>query len=373
MPSAPAMRIAGTDRARAIWRAPRARVRFPCPDPIPPPATVSRITSATRVLVARAPTRIDFGGGWTDVPPYPAEHGGFVCNLAIAHHATVRLAEGGRAGASDAEAHGMSALVTAALRRAGASGLRAALASDFPIGAGLGGSSAAGVAMQGALAAWRGARLDRTELAEASRAIEVHDLGVAGGRQDHYAAAYGGALGLRFLGRGDDEWVEVEQIALAPSTRAALEQRLVLVYTGQSRISGDTITAVLDAYAARVPRVLDALQRMKHLAEEMARALAAGDVDALGAHLREHWTHQRALHPAITTPTIDAIVDAAARAGALGWKALGASGGGCVVLVAPDHGADRVRAAVAPFGEMLDVAIDDAGVTVLHDEAEGAA
>ncbi|HYD53724.1 MAG TPA: hypothetical protein VEA99_13900, partial [Gemmatimonadaceae bacterium] len=179
----------------------------------------------SRVVVARAPTRIDFGGGWTDVPPYPEEHGGFVCNLAITRYATARV-EAGDAGAhdADAEAHGTSSLVAAALRLAGESSLRATLASDFPIGAGMGGSSAAGVAVHGALARWRGATLDPTELAERSRAAEVRDLGIPGGRQDHYAAAYGGALALQF-----GERVEVERIPLTDELRAALPRRCVLV------------------------------------------------------------------------------------------------------------------------------------------------
>ena len=326
---------------------------------------VSHTFSATRVLVARAPTRIDFGGGWTDVPPYPEEHGGFVCNVAITRHARVRLSEERASYDEDAERHGVSALVAAALRRAGAGTLRTTLASDFPIGAGLGGSSAAGVAVNGALARWCGEPLDAASLAERSRAVEVEDLGVAGGRQDHYAAAIGGALGLRFESR-----VTATRIALSPETRTALARRCVLVYTGQSRISGDTIAAVLDAYRARTPRVLDALARMKALAIQMADALAAGDVDALGALVGEHWVHQRALHPAITTQTIDTIMSRARDAGALGGKALGASGGGCVVVIAPADRVGAVRRAVAPCGELLDFAVDESGFTVLHDGAE---
>ena len=333
--------------------------------PIPSPTShVSHAPTATRVLVARAPTRIDFGGGWTDVPPYPEEHGGFVCNVAIARHARVRLSEERASYDEDAERHGISALVAAALRRAGAGTLRTALASDFPIGAGLGGSSAAGVAVNGALAHWRGESLDAASLAERSRAVEVEDLGVAGGRQDHYAAAMGGALGLRFESR-----VTATRIALSAETRASLARRCVLVYTGRSRISGDTIAAVLDAYRARAPHVLDALARMKTLAVQMADALSAGDIDALGALVGEHWVHQRALHPAITTETIDTIMRRGQEAGALGGKALGASGGGCVVVIAPSDRVGAVRRAVAPFGELLDFAVDETGFTVLHDGA----
>src|SRR5207253_5806965 len=107
-----------------------------------------------------------------------------------------------------------------------------------------------------------------------------------------------------------------------------------IVYTGQSRISGDTIKAVLGAYAEHEPRVLDALARMRQIAEETAIALTAGDLDRVAALVDEQWAHQRSLHPAIPTSLIDEIIRRAHKAGALGAKALGASGGGCVLLIA---------------------------------------
>jgi D-glycero-alpha-D-manno-heptose-7-phosphate kinase len=214
--------------------------------------------------------------------------------------------------------------------------------------------------MVGALAAWRGTdAADRAALAEQSRCIEVEDLGIAGGRQDHYAAAFGGALRLDF-----DHDTRVTRLPLAAATRAALERRCVVVYTGESRISGDTITAVLDAYGARDRRVLDALGAMKALAARMADALRDGDLDALGALVGEHWGFQRALHAKITTPRIDALVERTAAAGAIGAKALGASGGGCVLVLAADGREAAVRAAARPLGELLEFTVDEQGLAV---------
>jgi D-glycero-alpha-D-manno-heptose-7-phosphate kinase len=318
-----------------------------------------------RSVIARAPTRIDFGGGWTDVPPYPETDGGYVCNVAIARFASVEIRESASAADGPAAVGGQAQdggpLVAAAVRRAGLNNVAVTLQSDFPIGAGLGGSSAAGVALQGALAAWRGdgSRTDRAALAERSRDVEVLDLGVAGGRQDHYAAAFGGTLGLRFSDR-----VDVRRVMITDRTRADLERRAVLVYTGQSRISGDTIVAVIEAYRARERRVVSALARMKALAEEMVDALAMGDLDALGELVGEHWTHQRTLHPAIATARIDTIMERARGAGALGGKALGASGGGCVVLIATTASVERVQSAVASLGDLIPFSIDDGGLAV---------
>ena len=105
-----------------------------------------------REVSARAPVRIDFGGGWTDVPPYPLEEGGCVCNMAIARYATARLAERGIGLHVDADDEDQ-ALPRAALEHAGIAHMSLTLRNDFPRGAGLGGSSAAGVAIQAALAA----------------------------------------------------------------------------------------------------------------------------------------------------------------------------------------------------------------------------
>jgi D-glycero-alpha-D-manno-heptose-7-phosphate kinase len=311
----------------------------------------------SRALVARAPTRLDFGGGWTDVAPYCDEQGGAVCNAAITRYATATVATG-VAGATPSASD--DALVRAALRRAGIVDATASVASDFPIAAGLGGSSAAGVALAGALAALRGETLEPAALAERSRRTEVEELGVAGGFQDHYAAAFGGALLLTYEG-----CVGVELLAVSDATCDALARRGVLLYTGVSRISASTIVAVSDAYRAGDAGVCAALARMKMLAVEMAASLRAGDVDALGEQLAEHWVHQRALHPTITTDRIDAIGRTAARAGALGMKALGASAGGCVFVLARAGREEELARAIAPLGERLDFEIDRAGFDIV--------
>lgn len=309
-------------------------------------------------IVTRAPTRIDFGGGWTDVPPYADEVGGFVCNLAITRYANVTVSRGGADADRSDEFFGDRSIAAAALRRFRMTDASVSVKSDFPLGAGLGGSSAVGVAAVAALAAARGEKMSPTALAELSREIEISDLGVPGGRQDHYAAAYGGALGLRFSAGK----VDVRSIPLASRTRTELERRCMIIYTGQSRISGETITAVMGAYKQRDPNVLESLKRMRETAEQMPDALASGNVDALGALVAEQWKHQRSLHPAIPTPAIDDILARASDAGAVGGKALGASGGGCVLVIARANKVDQVRAAIESLGEMLSFKIDLTGV-----------
>jgi len=316
-----------------------------------------------REVVARAPVRVDFGGGWTDVPPYTVEQGGCVCNLAIASYAraTLRTIPCG----IELDSGGDDSLGAAALRVAKLEGVRLEQTSDFPRGAGLGGSAAAGVAVAAAIAAWREEYGYRRDLAERSRALEVNELGIAGGFQDHYAAAFGGALALTSF-----EETHVTRIPLPDSLVDRLERQCIIAFTGESRISGATITAVLNAYRDRVLRVVSALASMRALAVQMAIALNGEDVDTLGALVGEHWEHQRSLHTKITTPLIDALLYTARAHGALGGKALGASGGGCVVIISPVERADEVRTHVSALARLLPFVVDREGVHVTIGEGE---
>ncbi len=311
----------------------------------------------SRKVATRAPTRIDLGGGWTDVPPYCDREGGFVCNVAISRYATATLAATTSPVASDGEHD--SLLLRSVLRRSALSNVCLSLHNDFPMGAGLGGSSAATAAMLTAVAEWKGEPWDRCAVAEAGRQIEVEDLGIAGGRQDHYAATFGGALALTFTTR-----VTVHRIPLSARTCDDFISRSLLVYTGQSRVSGETVTAVLGSYEKGERRVVQSLRRMRELAEQMATALERADLDAVAGLMDEHWQFQRTLHPAIPTPLIDDIIDRARSAGALGGKAMGASGGGCVLVMARPDTADRVRQAIASLGTILEFQVDSQGVAV---------
>jgi D-glycero-alpha-D-manno-heptose-7-phosphate kinase len=111
-----------------------------------------------------------------------------------------------------------------------------------------------------------------------------------------------------------------------------------------------------------VPRVLNALQHMRANAEQIAVALGAGDLDRIASLVSEQWMHQRSLHAAIPTPLIDEIISKARGAGAIGAKALGASGGGCVLLIAGEGRGDDVRTVVASLGEVLPFTVAMRGV-----------
>jgi D-glycero-alpha-D-manno-heptose-7-phosphate kinase len=307
-------------------------------------------------IVASAPARIDLAGGWTDVAPYTTEVGGAVCNVAIELRAiaTVRPTFDGQIPSPPRDA-----LVHAAWQRAGAPPVDVQLHSTIPVGSGLGGSSAAGVALAAALAAWSGVRHAPQVLAELSRSTETETLGLPGGCQDHYAAAFGGALLLRCT-----RDTVAEPLLLPDAMIDGLEARAFIGYTGESRMSSRTITAVLDAWRAGDPQTCRALADMAALAHDMSAALCGADIDHLGALLAQQWAAQRALHPTITTPLIDRIVADVAHAGALGTKALGASGGGCVLVIARDDRVAAVRAALEQHATLLPLRVARTGVQV---------
>ena len=292
------------------------------------------------------------------MPPYCEREGGFVCNIAIDRYATVSIADADPTGSAASDVP----MVRAALERAGVA-LDVRIENDFPIGSGLGGSSAASAALLSGLAAWKSEPWDRAGIAELGRRVEVEDLGVAGGRQDHYAATHGGALALTFTST-----TAVRRLRVPEHARGELLARSLLIYTGESRISGETITAVLGAYEHGDRGVTRALARMKELARDMASLLERGDLDAVGEAMGEHWTHQRSLHPSIPTARIDEIVARARGQGALGAKAMGASGGGCVLVIGRPERMAALREALAGLGEPIAFGFDLDGASIVRQE-----
>lgn len=305
--------------------------------------------------MARAPTRVDFVGGWTDVQPFCDAEAGLVINAAVGVYVRVVV--------SDQASPSLRAdkFIESACRRFGLDNVAVELESHAPLGSGLGGSGAVGVALVGALAAYAGQTLTRREVAELAHQIEVEDLRVIGGKQDQYAAAYGGFLALTFLG----DTVEIEPLELERERVQQLQARSVVVYTGQSRVSGNIHAHVQDAFLARNPDTLSALSTMRHVARAFRRELESGSLDALGDLLNANWDAQKRLHPSTTNPRIDELFEVARSAGAFGGKALGAGGGGCLYFLTQQGEQAQVGEALAGAGaQVMDAPFDTRGLAV---------
>ncbi len=314
---------------------------------------------------ATAPLRLDFAGGWTDVPPFSAREGGVVVNAAIGLHSHVVLTLGGKllrlvaedlgqtlecANSGGLVLDGTLDLLKAALRMFPVLGaFTLSTRCDAPLGSGLGSSGALDVALVAALTRARLERLGERDLAEQGWQVEAVEAKIPGGKQDQYAAALGGWHRLTFR----DPDVGVEPLTLDPAFAAALERQIVLCYTNTSRVSGDTIARVMSAYERGDRKITAALHGMKDAAEAMVLALRGSDLTRVGTLLAENWTHQQALDPGMRTPEMARLENVMRDAGAIGGKAAGAGAGGSMFfLVAGDRPA-AVDAATAAGATVL--------------------
>ena len=331
------------------------------------------------VIRSRAPVRVDFAGGWTDVPPFSAEVGGFVVNAAITRYAyatlipyaelSFRLESGdydtyveGR-DIRQMEYDGNLDMLKAAVRRMDLQvGGHILTRSDAPPGSGTGSSASMGVALVGLLAAATEQRdTPRAEIAALANKLEIEELKIQGGKQDQYAAALGGISFMQFA----DPTVEVERLGVSRDFLYELEKHLLLIYTGKSRLSGDIISRVMGAYQQDDAQVKTALMNIRQAALDMKEAFLAEDLQRVGEVLDCNWKNQKQLYPEMTTPKIEALLAVARPEGVLGAKACGAGGGGCILILCDRDREHHVRRAVVDLGGMpIDFNFDHDGLQV---------
>jgi D-glycero-alpha-D-manno-heptose-7-phosphate kinase len=314
---------------------------------------------------AAAPLRLDFAGGWTDVPPFSVREGGVVVNAAIGLRTHVVLELGGKllrlvaedlgetlecADSGGLVLDGKLDLLKAALRMFPILGaFTLTTRCDAPRGSGLGSSGALDVALVAALTKARLEPVGERDLAEHAWHVEVVEAKMPGGKQDQYAAALGGWHRLSFR----DPDVGVEPLTLDPAFVAALERQIVLCYTNTSRVSGNTIARVMGAYERGDGKVTGALHGLREVAESMVVALRGADLARVGALLTENWTHQQALDPGMRTADMARLEAAMAAAGAIGGKAAGAGAGGSMFFLAKGDRRAAARAAAAAGATVL--------------------
>lgn len=326
-----------------------------------------------QTIRARAPVRFCDLGGWTDTRIVPS---GAVLNFAATLYTHVTLQVGAFAGITiesydtDEQAHirdirqveydSVLDLFKAAIKRSGIKrGVRILVRSDAPPGSGLGSSAALGVATVAALARYLQWNLLPYEVARESQALETEELGLECGVQDQLASAYGG---VNFM-EVNYPHARVFPMPLDSATLCELEDRFVLVYTGRSHFSSAMHQKVIAEYeAGRNRHVFD---RLAECAVRGKEALLSGDLDAFAEAMNDNWEAQKALHPDITTPEIEALHEAVRAAGAIGFKANGAGGGGTVTVLAQRNCDHLIRRAVEDRGmTVLPAKIDFTGLRV---------
>jgi len=315
-------------------------------------------------VYALAPLRVSFVGGGTDFPHWYLDHGGAVLSATIDH--VVRVTAAPRA---DREVRvrsldlgelvqyhldegpqydGVMDLAKAAIDRMCLDvGLDVDIESEAPPGSGLGGSSALVTAVVAALACLDDRALTPEEVAAMSYAIEREDLGIAGGWQDQYAAAFGGFNLIEF----DRSGVRVSPVAVGADGLEELRKHLLLCYTGTVRRNVGLIDRQIEMFEAGREDTLLGMKQLREMAYAMRDAVEVGDMARLGAMLRDAFEAKKRMNPHIAEHTpIEAMLAAASDAGATGGKICGAGGGGYLLIATPPEARASVRAALESLG-----------------------
>ncbi|MDR2866967.1 MAG: kinase [Methanomassiliicoccaceae archaeon] len=296
------------------------------------------------MIRARAPLRIGMAGGGTDVEPYASERGGYVFNTTIDKYAYCTVVPNGSDrlsivsldyGAFAAPLDGgplkydgnMDLIKAVSNHFRITDGFDVFIHSDAPPGSGLGGSSTVIVAILGAITEWLNIRLTDHELADLAFRLEREELGLKGGKQDQYAAVFGGFNLMEFKKHG----VRVHKVHLKDETVNELQYCSLLCYTGRSRDSANIIEAQMKRYGGGSN--VEALDAAKKLAKDGRDALMQGNVRKFGEILNESWAQKKRFTPDVTNSTVDELYSVAMDNGAIGGKVSGAGGGGFMYFV----------------------------------------
>ena len=311
---------------------------------------------------SRAPLRVSFCGGGTDVAPFPEREGGCVLSATINLYAFTTLqprtdsrvrAESLDLGlsfdhdAADLQPDGTLDLVKATLRTMGVdAGADLFLHADAPPGSGLGTSSTVVVALVGLVNEWKKQSLTPYEIAELAYQIERVELNMPGGAQDQYAACFGGFNFIEFFG----DHVVVSPLRVRPSVLHELSYSLSLFYIGRTRNSGDIIERQIARVVANEDDTMTALHDLKAMTEQLKRTLLLGNIPEFGKILHASWETKQLLVDGITNDFIDRAYTIALANGAWGGKILGAGGGGYLLVAAPYRASPRIAAKLAEAG-----------------------
>ncbi|MDE3156686.1 MAG: GHMP kinase [Acidobacteriota bacterium] len=326
-------------------------------------------------IQSSAPTRIDLAGGTLDIwPLYLFHDGAQTVNAAISIRAHARIDtrhDGGVALRSldtgrtveaarweDLPVEGDLPLLARLVRFFQAGNLTLTTESQSPAGAGLAGSSALNIAVCAALARWRGTEYRHSDLLRIAMNVEAQTIAVPTGVQDYRPALFGGVAAIELRVDG------IHRVGLDVDP-AALEDRIVLAYTGEPRNSGTNNWEIMKRHLDGDRAIFDAFERIRDTAAALRRALERGDWAETGRLIAEEWDNRRRLSPGVTTPVIDDLIARARRAGASAAKVCGAGGGGCLFCFGEPQRRDAIRAALAAGGaRLLDFHVDLEGLRV---------
>jgi len=332
-------------------------------------------------VTVRAPVRADLAGGTLDLwPLYLFHPGSRTVNVAISFYAESEVVETGD-GAIDLHlsdlgyrqryesmqelsADPKAALIYRLVEHFHLNGISITTRTDAPRGSGLGGSSALSITLVRALSQIAGSPIEGEELIFLVRDLETRLLGVPAGIQDYYPPVFGGLASLRL----EPGAPRRHPISIPV---ADLGAHMLMHYTGVSHFSGTNNWEMYKRQIDGKKKVQRGFSKIAQTSIDMEKALEAGDFKQAGKVLAREWENRKALIDGISTPEIDAAIDAALAAGAWGGKVCGAGGGGCIVFLFPPEKRDAIMTALASVpGRVLDAAPVAHGMTVQRGQDE---
>ncbi len=306
------------------------------------------------MIISKTPFRISFFGGGTDLPDFYSKHGGAVVSTTInkymylmAHpkfDGNFRICYSQTEDARTPQEI-RHPIVRESLKHLGINkGLVIFSMADVPAGTGLGSSSCYTVGLLHALHALKGELVDSAKLAEEACEIEIGKIGSPIGKQDQYAAAFGG---FNFIQFNKDESVKVESLSLGKTTLRDLEESMMLFYTNVSRNADEILSEQKKNIASKEAT----LKKMTEMAFESRDKLKAGDLEGFAKMLDAGWKHKKTLASKISNNTLDKYYQKAIKAGAIGGKVPGAGGGGFIMLLCDPEKKHAVREALSDLQE----------------------
>jgi D-glycero-alpha-D-manno-heptose-7-phosphate kinase len=311
------------------------------------------------MIVSCAPFRVSFAGGGSDIPAFYRQHGGAVLSCTITkysfvvihpyfNHSGVHLKYSSTE-LVDRPEDVKHPIMREALKMLNVdSGIEIASIADIPSGTGLGSSSSFCTALLNGLHAHANTFVSKEQLAREACTLEIERLGEPIGKQDQYAAAYGG---LNFIEFNQNDSVVVHPLTLSPDCSRQLERRLLLFYTGDQRDAREILASQTTAMSSDQEKQ-DTVRRMVDLAREMRSALMQEDLDGFAEALHRGWVLKRSLSSSISTSTADRLYETALENGAVGGKLAGAGGGGFLVLYCPPEKQKQLRESLAGYQEL---------------------
>jgi len=326
------------------------------------------------MIITRAPFRVSFCGGGSDLPSFYEKYGGCVLSTTIRKYMyltihnsffkdqiVLKYSKTETVNRFEEIEH---RIFRQCLSDFDIRGVEISSMADIPSGTGLGSSSSFTVALLHLLHTYKGEYVSKYKLAKDACAVEIEKLGEPIGKQDQYAAAFGGLNFIEFLPNG---FVNVEPVIMSAESYHKLEDNILMFYLGGTH----SASSILKEQSANVKTAdkAEVQKKMCALTRTLKEELQQNRIDAMGELLHENWMLKRSLASGISNPLIDDVYETARNAGALGGKLLGAGGAGFMIFYVKDENKKAVRKALGELREM-DFEMDNSGASIVHVDKE---